>query len=460
MKRLDIEPSNHAIRESIRADKAGRNRDIIDFIKLLAETKGPFSYMIDAPWGDGKTFFIMSVKHVIETANPYINPDKEEPTSDLDPILSELENSDTLFLPFYFNAWENDFADNPITALFANMAIEFERKDLLKKREIIHCITAILDAGLKLKQIPLGTSAIANNFRGKDLIQSYREQFEMRQRINRLAEGSFLEVANKIIIFIDELDRCRPDFAVKLLEQTKSLFTSENIILVFSTDSIQLSKAIGGAYGPEFDSLRFLERFYDAKVSMPPIDAYGFVNKPSSAFEFNALDDLTKELLKSRTLSIRDIQRINYKLNSLQKLMLIDMTSEWQNRFAQCALLPVLIFIEREDAGLFRDITRGTNPEALYNYGKRYLAFEKRIRDAVSYHRAYPQEGEREEPTSEECRRFVRDFCIILYGKKNTPEYEESKRRLDFPSFTSTERKIYNQLDFSARLRELESRFS
>ena len=57
MKRLDLEPTKDALLESLQLDSAGRNQDAIDFIKMLAETEGPYSYMIDATWGDGKTFF-------------------------------------------------------------------------------------------------------------------------------------------------------------------------------------------------------------------------------------------------------------------------------------------------------------------------------------------------------------------------------------------------------------------
>lgn len=53
MKRLDAEPTEEELRKSIELDSAGRNQDIVDFIKMLADTEGPYSYMLDAAWGDG-----------------------------------------------------------------------------------------------------------------------------------------------------------------------------------------------------------------------------------------------------------------------------------------------------------------------------------------------------------------------------------------------------------------------
>lgn len=103
MKRLDLEPTKDALLESLQLDSAGRNQDAIDFIKMLAETEGPYSYMIDATWGDGKTFFVKSIELILEALNPRI-----EGTS-IDEIgsgfaLDELKESGAAFLPFYFNA--------------------------------------------------------------------------------------------------------------------------------------------------------------------------------------------------------------------------------------------------------------------------------------------------------------------------------------------------------------------
>ena len=72
MKRLDMEPTEDALLESIKSNRAGRNNDIVDFIKLLSETEGPYSLMVDASWGDGKTFFVKSVELVLRALNPCI----------------------------------------------------------------------------------------------------------------------------------------------------------------------------------------------------------------------------------------------------------------------------------------------------------------------------------------------------------------------------------------------------
>lgn len=173
MKRLDLEPTKDALLESLQLDSAGRNQDAIDFIKMLAETEGPYSYMIDASWGDGKTFFVKSIELILEALNPRIEgANIDEIGSGLG--LDDLKESEVSFLPFYFNAWSNDFVDDPITALFASMAVEFERNDLLQVTKLKEGIASIVDAALSLTGIPLGVVGIAKAFTSESVIPALR----------------------------------------------------------------------------------------------------------------------------------------------------------------------------------------------------------------------------------------------------------------------------------------------
>ena len=69
------------------------------------------------------------------------------------------------------------------------------------------------------------------------------------------------EKADKLVIFIDELDRCRPNFAVQLLERIKHYFCVENVIFVLSINSAELVNTVKTVYGQNFDGYRYLDRF-------------------------------------------------------------------------------------------------------------------------------------------------------------------------------------------------------
>lgn len=64
MKRVDEEPTPKAIDNALSQDPLHRKREIEDFLKMLITVEPPYTFVIDAPWGSGKTFF---VKQVLES---------------------------------------------------------------------------------------------------------------------------------------------------------------------------------------------------------------------------------------------------------------------------------------------------------------------------------------------------------------------------------------------------------
>lgn len=71
-----------------------------------------------------------------------------------------------------------------------------------------------------------------------------------------------------IIIIVDELDRCRPTYAIKLLEEIKHLFDVPGLVFVFGLFEQQLARSISGAYGPNFDGSTYLRRFINRTYSL------------------------------------------------------------------------------------------------------------------------------------------------------------------------------------------------
>ena len=73
-----------------------------------------------------------------------------------------------------------------------------------------------------------------------------------------------------IYICIDELDRCRPTYAISLLEGVKHLFNAKGVCFVFSTNLAQLSESVKAVYGPGFNGHMYLKRFFDFDYQLPP----------------------------------------------------------------------------------------------------------------------------------------------------------------------------------------------
>ena len=86
---------------------------------------------------------------------------------------------------------------------------------------------------------------------------------EFKKLLNSLSKN------RKVIFFIDELDRCRPTFAIETLEVIKHFFNVENIVFVLSIDMEQLSHSIATIYGQNMDSSGYIRRFFDLNFKIP-----------------------------------------------------------------------------------------------------------------------------------------------------------------------------------------------
>jgi predicted KAP-like P-loop ATPase len=78
-----------------------------------------------------------------------------------------------------------------------------------------------------------------------------------------------------LIIFIDELDRCRPLYAIECLERIKHIFGIKRLIFVLSIDKKNLAKSIQSQYG-NIDTNNYLRRFIDLEFDLknPSIDKF------------------------------------------------------------------------------------------------------------------------------------------------------------------------------------------
>ena len=110
------------------------------------------------------------------------------------------------------------------------------------------------------------------------------------------------------MIFIDELDRCNPSFAVQLLEQVKHYLVDERITFVFSVNLNQLQHTIKHHYGTEFDACRYLDRFFDLRIALPPADINSFYEELGFS-SIHYVDEVMKRIIKMYNFELREITK-------------------------------------------------------------------------------------------------------------------------------------------------------
>lgn len=137
-----------------------------------------------------------------------------------------------------------------------------------------------------------------------------------------LAEAQAQEGESFPLIFIvDELDRCRPPFALSVIERIKHMFSVENVCFILVTHIPQLERVVQGAYGADFNARSYLEKFYQLRVILP--DDEETREKRSSYIDYlwNVLELPRTEpvewmresiyvLIEAHGLSLRTVERV------------------------------------------------------------------------------------------------------------------------------------------------------
>ncbi len=129
----------------------------------------------------------------------------------------------------------------------------------------------------------LAESALADHETVRKSISTFKEN------MGKLLKFIDQDIPSKnlpMFVFIDELDRCRPSYAIELLENIKHIFDIPGIVFVIATDSKQLSHSINAVYGQNFASERYLKRFFDQEYNLIKPDNYAFAQ---SLFELHGI---------------------------------------------------------------------------------------------------------------------------------------------------------------------------
>ena len=96
-------------------------------------------------------------------------------------------------------------------------------------------------------------------------------------------------------MIIDELDRCRPSYAVELLEVAKHVFAVDHIVFVLAVNRSQLSHSVKALYGNDFDAYGYLRRFFDVDFRLPDPSREKFIEKSLSDIRLESYFERTGE---------------------------------------------------------------------------------------------------------------------------------------------------------------------
>ena len=326
-----------------------------------------YSIAIDGKWGSGKTFFVKQAKLALETCNVSISMDGEQRTSIKEMLSSVIKVGELQpQYPIYYDAWEHDSDIDPILSLIYSIIEAYDYFETFG----IESKNALFDVGQKIidKVVPGSgavVSALSELFKTSNILDGQKNKETLQGDIQDFLHSLMNENGNRLVIFIDELDRCRPDFAVKLLERIKHYFVDEQITFVFSVNLEELSNSVRHFYGESFNAGRYLGRFFDLIIKLHPVNLDNYYNKIGLG-DYYYYDYTIRTVISSFHLELRDIirfisvsQLIKDTIKKIPNMIHWDMDQRDTLTFCGFFVVPIMVGINIVQPELYGKFIRG-----------------------------------------------------------------------------------------------------
>jgi len=356
-------------------DKLGRKK-YAEFLKSMLEncdnyrredSDGFYVIAIDSPWGTGKTRFAKMLRNYLEDRTKEMG-------------VGSRPGKNASFNAIYYNSWETDFSDDALLPLIHSIikSPEFKAERFAKKSQRFlekfkGAATAVAKVAIYSAIHNLAGETVTEMVKDAedsvsqqiaDPLKSYEERLNLLDDFKRSLEKVIEHTRQKrLIIIVDELDRCRPTFAIQTLELAKHLFSVDGLIFVFALDIKQLSSSVKTVYGQELDAPGYLSRFFNYIGRIPEPNELTFIANlfaSCSCFEDYPCEIIQEELVKTFSdavscyhLSLRDISTVF----QAYKLMYITFLNKYKKLAAHKNYICLLV-IKYKDAELFNRICK------------------------------------------------------------------------------------------------------
>lgn len=346
MTKYNLEPNNENLLESLRNNIFNRNNELMDFIDILDNLEGNYIVSLDGNWGDGKTFFVKHLEIILNYMrnNAYNLKNKSDIKAVIDNSIFHGKCTKNTYRAIYYNAWLYDNHSDPMLSIIYSII----------KNSDINIDTSISN-GIKdklfnvLKSINFWNlsnfASILHALEGDNLLTEIETIEHTKTHIKQIIDEIINERSDKLVIIIDELDRCRPDYAVRVLERIKHFIDDDRVIFLVAMNKSQLVHTINKFYGDNFDSTTYLNKFFDFNLKLQKIELIKHTNNlMCSETKSNVYySGIIEDLINYENLTIRDVHLY------LQQLSLIEdyITSQKDNSFIILQVVIPIIYMYR-----------------------------------------------------------------------------------------------------------------
>jgi len=191
----------------------------------------------------------------------------------------------------HLNAWEDDYCQEPLLSLIHSIVSVFN-KGSTKTSDLVEAINDCVAFSWAIGKQMAKWSGLDPEAAGKEaanksklragLAPNLFEVFETRKKAVATLKSSLTKALaehNKCIwILIDELDRCKPDYAIAYLETIKHIFDIPNLVFVLAVDREQLKNTAQSMFGAGLNFTEYYRKFVHREVTLPQIDERNYGN--------------------------------------------------------------------------------------------------------------------------------------------------------------------------------------
>ena len=381
MKFSVLDPTEENIRETLLNDPLGRFEELSQFVRLLNSIDDNCTIALDGDWGSGKTFFIKQVQMIIDAYNGRLD---KTCATDIQTKFGDINR--TSQITAYYDAWENDGEADPLLSILYEIitAFGYNIKNFLKNeaRQIPKTLLTSIFERLSIKYPNLSVKDTLGKLSSENPFEQIQNNKELKEEISHFLQDIKIERGDKLIIFVDELDRCNPTYAVKTLERIKHYFSSPDIIFVLAINSRELQNTIKQYYGNDFNAYQYLDRFFDLKIDLKLIDINKFIELrglwSDDEYKMDICYSADRVLAKFFHFSMRMTDRYFKQVRIIQKNVLTkldDFHDKKQHHayYFLCAYVaPILVALKLYSINEYREFINGNRQELFTNICNAY----------------------------------------------------------------------------------------
>lgn len=242
-------------RDPWNGDLLGREKLAQQLTQVVETQERPLRIGLHGPWGSGKTWLLRRWQQHLKNEG---------------------------FWAVYYNAWEDDFCRDPLLGILGQLHQEFRGHQNLQ--------VTLREMGMTAGRVLAAAGITATGYLGLDLtriidvltrnpLKRHARERESLRHLRKMLEdlaGEAVESTGKPLVFIvDELDRCRPEYALECLERIKHLMEAPGMIFLLGINRNQICESIRHAAGVG-DPSTYLQRFFDLELNLPLPDHRSF----------------------------------------------------------------------------------------------------------------------------------------------------------------------------------------